>query len=169
MARSACEPERNVHVGVSTSGSAGVIAYSTNVSGYGTTPACAVTDPPAFGSGCSMPCSSGCMVETAADIAKASMPIPMFGHVGDGNFHCMILIRPGVEADLAEAKRFNERLVERSLAMEGTCTGEHGVGIGKIDHLRKEHGTGVDLMVAIKRTLDPENLLNPGKLVAVED
>ena len=112
---------------------------------------------------------TGCMVETAADIAKASMPIPMFGHVGDGNFHCMILIRPGVEADLAEAKRFNERLVERALAMEGTCTGEHGVGLGKIDHLRKEHGTGVDLMVAIKRTLDPENLLNPGKLVAVED
>jgi len=110
-----------------------------------------------------------CMVETAADIAKASMPIPMFGHVGDGNFHCMILIRPDVEADLAEAKRFNERLVERALAMEGTCTGEHGVGFGKIDWLRKEHGGGVDVMVAIKRTLDPENLLNPGKVVPVED
>ncbi len=110
-----------------------------------------------------------CMVETAGDIAKASMPIPMFGHVGDGNFHCMILIRPGIEADLAEAKRFNERLVDRALAMEGTCTGEHGVGFGKIDYLRKEHGAGVDLMAAIKRTLDPENLLNPGKLVPVED
>jgi len=110
-----------------------------------------------------------CMVETAVDIAKASMPIPMFGHVGDGNFHCMILIRPDVEADLAEAKRFNERLVDRALAMEGTCTGEHGVGFGKIDWLRKEHGGGVDLMAAIKRTLDPENLLNPGKVVAVED
>ncbi|MGH8695087.1 MAG: FAD-binding oxidoreductase, partial [Burkholderiales bacterium] len=110
-----------------------------------------------------------CMLETAADIAKASMPIPMFGHVGDGNFHCMILIRPDVEADLAEAKRFNERLVDRALAMEGTCTGEHGVGFGKIDWLRKEHGAGVDLMAAIKRALDPENLLNPGKVVAVED
>jgi D-lactate dehydrogenase (cytochrome) len=110
-----------------------------------------------------------CMVETAVDIAKASMPIPMFGHVGDGNFHCMILIRPDVEADLAEAKRFNDRLVDRALAMEGTCTGEHGVGFGKIDWLRKEHGGGVDLMAAIKRTLDPENLLNPGKVVAVED
>jgi D-lactate dehydrogenase (cytochrome) len=110
-----------------------------------------------------------CMLETAADIDKASMPIPMFGHVGDGNFHCMILIRPDVEADLAAAKRFNERLVDRALAMEGTCTGEHGVGLGKIDYLRKEHGAGVDLMAAIKRTLDPENLLNPGKLVPVED
>jgi len=110
-----------------------------------------------------------CMLETAADIAKASMPIPMFGHVGDGNFHCMILIRPDDEADLAEAKRFNERLVHRALAMEGTCTGEHGVGFGKIDWLRKEHGGGVDLMAAIKRTLDPENLLNPGKVVPAED
>jgi D-lactate dehydrogenase (cytochrome) len=106
-----------------------------------------------------------CMVETAADIAKASMPIPMFGHVGDGNFHCVILVRPGSESDLAEAKRFNERVVDRALAMEGTCTGEHGVGFGKIDWLRREHGDGVDLMAAIKRTLDPENLLNPGKLV----
>jgi len=110
-----------------------------------------------------------CMLETAADIAKASMPIPMFGHVGDGNFHCMILIRPESDADLAEAKRFNERLVHRALAMEGTCTGEHGVGFGKIDWLRKEHGGGVDLMAAIKRTLDPENLLNPGKVVPAED
>jgi len=110
-----------------------------------------------------------CMVETAADIARASMPIPMFGHVGDGNFHCMILVRADDAADLAEAKRFNERLVDRALGMEGTCTGEHGVGFGKIDWLRKEHGSGVDLMAAIKRTLDPENLMNPGKVVAVED
>jgi D-lactate dehydrogenase (cytochrome) len=110
-----------------------------------------------------------CMVATAADIAKASMPIPMFGHVGDGNFHCVILVLPGSEPDLAEAKRFNERVVDRALAMEGTCTGEHGVGFGKLDWLRKEHGEGVDLMVAIKRTLDPENLLNPGKVVVPED
>ncbi len=110
-----------------------------------------------------------CMVATAADIAAASMPIPMFGHVGDGNFHCMILIRPDSDADLAEAKRFNARVVERALGMEGTCTGEHGIGFGKIDWLRKEHGGGVDLMAAIKRTLDPDNLLNPGKVVRAED
>jgi D-lactate dehydrogenase (cytochrome) len=93
------------------------------------------------------------------------MPIPMFGHVGDGNFHCMILVRPDSESDLAEAKAFNDRLVDRALAMEGTCTGEHGIGSGKIKSLRKEHGEGVELMTAIKRTFDPENLLNPGKVV----
>jgi D-lactate dehydrogenase (cytochrome) len=108
-----------------------------------------------------------CIVETARDIAKASMPIPLFGHVGDGNFHCMVLIRPDSEADLAEAKAFNERLVDRALSMEGTCTGEHGIGSGKIKSLKKEHGDAVDLMVAIKRTFDPENLMNPGKVVPV--
>ena len=106
-----------------------------------------------------------CIVETAQDIERASMPIPLFGHVGDGNFHCMVLIRPESEADLAEAKAFNERLVDRALAMEGTCTGEHGVGSGKIGSLKKEHGDAVDLMVAIKRTFDPDNLMNPGKVV----
>jgi D-lactate dehydrogenase (cytochrome) len=106
-----------------------------------------------------------CIVETTRDIERASMPIPLFGHVGDGNFHCMVLIRPDSEADLEEAKAFNARLVDRALALEGTCTGEHGVGSGKIGSLRKEHGEAVDLMVAIKRTFDPENLLNPGKVV----
>ncbi|MFO1363795.1 MAG: FAD-linked oxidase C-terminal domain-containing protein [Burkholderiales bacterium] len=106
-----------------------------------------------------------CIVETMRDIERASMPIPLFGHVGDGNFHCMVLIRPDSAADLAEAKAFNARLVDRALALEGTCTGEHGIGAGKIGSLRKEHGEAVDLMVAIKRTLDPENLMNPGKVV----
>jgi D-lactate dehydrogenase (cytochrome) len=106
-----------------------------------------------------------CIMETSRDIGRASMPIPLFGHVGDGNFHCMVLIRPESEADLAEAKAFNERLVDRALAMEGTCTGEHGVGSGKIGSLKKEHGDAVDLMVAIKRTFDPDNLMNPGKVV----
>jgi D-lactate dehydrogenase (cytochrome) len=109
-----------------------------------------------------------CMAETAADIARASMPIPMFGHVGDGNFHCMILVRPDSDADLAEAKAFNDRLVNRALAMEGTCTGEHGIGSGKIKSLQKEHGDAVDLMVAIKRTFDPDNLMNPGKVVPLD-
>jgi len=109
-----------------------------------------------------------CIVATAADIAQASMPIPMFGHVGDGNFHCVILIRPDDEADIAEAQRFNERVVDRALAMEGTCTGEHGIGFGKIKSLQKELGEAVDLMVALKRTFDPENLLNPGKVVPLD-
>jgi D-lactate dehydrogenase (cytochrome) len=106
-----------------------------------------------------------CILDTARDIERASMPIPLFGHVGDGNFHCMVLIRPDSDADLAEAKAFNDRLVDRALSMEGTCTGEHGIGSGKIKSLKKEHGDAVDLMVAIKRTFDPENLMNPGKVV----
>jgi D-lactate dehydrogenase (cytochrome) len=106
-----------------------------------------------------------CIVATQADIAGASMPIPLFGHVGDGNFHCMVLIRPDSATDLDEAKAFNDRLVDRALAMEGTCTGEHGIGSGKIRSLEKEHGEAVDLMIAIKRTFDPENLMNPGKVV----
>lgn len=106
-----------------------------------------------------------CIAETSRDIERASMPIPLFGHVGDGNFHCVVLIRPDNAADLAEAKGFNERLVDRALAMEGTCTGEHGVGLGKIDSLKKEHGAAVHLMIAIKRAFDPDNILNPGKVV----
>jgi D-lactate dehydrogenase (cytochrome) len=109
-----------------------------------------------------------CIVETTRDIERASMPIPLFGHVGDGNFHCMVLIRPDSTADLAEAKAFNERLVDRALALEGTCTGEHGIGSGKIASLKKEHGNAVDLMVAIKRTFDPDNLMNPGKVVPLQ-
>ncbi|HET9044684.1 MAG TPA: FAD-linked oxidase C-terminal domain-containing protein [Burkholderiales bacterium] len=108
-----------------------------------------------------------CIVETTRDIERASMPIPLFGHVGDGNFHCMVLIRPDSDADLDEAKAFNERLVDRALSMEGTCTGEHGIGAGKIKSLKKELGDAVDLMVAIKRTFDPDNLMNPGKVVPI--
>ncbi|MBI4293255.1 MAG: FAD-binding protein [Betaproteobacteria bacterium] len=110
-----------------------------------------------------------CIVETSRDIGKASMPIPLFGHVGDGNFHCVILVRPGNEEDLAEAKTFNERLVDRALDMEGTCTGEHGIGLGKIGSLQKELGEAVELMRDIKRAFDPENLMNPGKVVVMQD
>jgi D-lactate dehydrogenase (cytochrome) len=108
-----------------------------------------------------------CIVETTKDIDRASMPIPLFGHVGDGNFHLMILVRPDHEEDLTEAKALNERLVKRALSMEGTCTGEHGIGYGKMGWLREEHGEGVDLMAALKRTFDPDNILNPGKVVAI--
>ena len=106
-----------------------------------------------------------CIVETARDIEKASMPIALFGHVGDGNFHLLIPVRPDDEADLAEARSINERVVDRALAMEGTCTGEHGIGYGKIGSLKKELGEAVELMRMLKRTFDPENLMNPGKVV----
>jgi D-lactate dehydrogenase (cytochrome) len=109
-----------------------------------------------------------CILATAEDIERASMPIPLFGHVGDGNFHLVILIRPESLEDLAEAKAFNERLVRRALDMEGTCTGEHGVGWGKKNWLIAEHGEAIELMKTIKRTFDPDNLLNPGKLVPLE-
>src|ERR671924_234774 len=81
-----------------------------------------------------------CVHATAEEISKASMPIPLFGHVGDGNFHLVILVDPKSEADLEEAKALNARLVKRALAMEGTCTGEHGVGMGKQGSLRAELG-----------------------------
>jgi D-lactate dehydrogenase (cytochrome) len=106
-----------------------------------------------------------CIVETTKDIEKASMPIPLFGHVGDGNFHLVILIDPASQSDMEEAKAINLRVVKRALAMEGTCTGEHGVGIGKLPFLRAEHGEALDVMRAIKQALDPLNLMNPGKLI----
>ena len=108
-----------------------------------------------------------CIAETNKDIAKASMPIPLFGHAGDGNFHLMILVDPHEPADLAEAEAINHRLVERAIAMDGTCTGEHGIGMGKMDFLEIEHGEGVEVMRAIKRTLDPQNLMNPGKVLRI--
>jgi D-lactate dehydrogenase (cytochrome) len=90
---------------------------------------------------------------------------PLVGHVGDGNFHLVFLLDPDDEREVAEAERLNERLVLRALAMDGTCTGEHGVGCGKLDFLTAEHGEAVSLMRDIKRALDPANIMNPGKIV----
>src|SRR5436190_6891266 len=110
-----------------------------------------------------------CIAETAKEIEKASMPVPLFGHVGDGNFHLVILVDPKSPADMEEAKALNARLVKRALAMEGTCTGEHGVGMGKQASLRAELGDDViDLMRDLKRLFDPDNLLNPGKVVPLQ-
>jgi D-lactate dehydrogenase (cytochrome) len=106
-----------------------------------------------------------CIAATEKDIAQATMPIPLFGHVGDGNFHLMILVDPDSDADLQEAWDLNTRLVRRALAMGGTCTGEHGIGLGKREFLIEEFGAGVEVMRQLKATLDPENLLNPGKVV----
>jgi len=108
-----------------------------------------------------------CVVETTKDIEKASMPVPLFGHVGDGNFHLVILVDPDSKSDMEEAKALNLRVVKRALAMEGTCTGEHGVGLGKQAYLEEELGEAVDLMRDLKRTFDPENLMNPGKVVSL--
>jgi D-lactate dehydrogenase (cytochrome) len=108
-----------------------------------------------------------CIAETIEDIAHASMPIPLFGHVGDGNFHLVILVDPESQRDHDEADAINQRLVTRALTMGGTSTGEHGIGLGKLDFLDAEHGTAVSVMRAIKHALDPDNILNPGKLIRV--
>jgi len=108
-----------------------------------------------------------CIAESNEDIARVSMPVALFGHVGDGNFHLVVLIDPDKPSDSEEAEALNRRVVMRALRMGGTCTGEHGVGFGKLDFLDAEHGAAVSVMSAIKQTFDPHNLLNPGKVIRV--
>jgi D-lactate dehydrogenase (cytochrome) len=106
-----------------------------------------------------------CIVATQEDVAAQGAAIPIFGHVGDGNFHCVVLVDTDDPDDVARARAFSRRLVDRALAMEGTCTGEHGIGLGKQQYLEAELGEAVDLMREIKTLLDPEGILNPGKVV----
>jgi D-lactate dehydrogenase (cytochrome) len=106
-----------------------------------------------------------CIVETEADIEKAGLIAPIVGHVGDGNFHVMILVDTDSAAEIEAAEEFVTRLNMRAIAMEGTCTGEHGIGQGKMAFLDIEAGAGVAYMRAIKQALDPKGILNPGKLV----
>jgi D-lactate dehydrogenase (cytochrome) len=107
-----------------------------------------------------------CIERTEQDLAAADFPFSIIGHVGDGNFHVQMLIDPKTPASLAQAETFNRRLVERALELDGTCTGEHGVGLHKMDFLGLEHGDdALDLMARIKRAFDPQNLLNPGKIL----
>ena len=109
-----------------------------------------------------------CISETIKDTEASSLPAPILGHVGDGNFHCAILVDPANPAEMEEAERLNQRMVERALRMDGTCTGEHGVGLHKMDFLLEEHGAdAVELMARIKRAFDPLNILNPGKVLRV--
>jgi D-lactate dehydrogenase (cytochrome) len=108
-----------------------------------------------------------CILETKRDLADSFLLAPLVGHVGDGNFHLVFLFDPSVQREVAEVERLNERLVLRALAMDGTCTGEHGVGTGKMRFLTAEHGEAVSLMRTLKRAFDPENIMNPGKLVAL--
>jgi len=107
-----------------------------------------------------------CVVATQRDIAESRLIAPILGHVGDGNFHLTMLIDLADADEVARAKALNERLVARALAMDGTCTGEHGVGQGKMGYLTAEHGEGaLDAMRAVKRALDPNDVMNPGKIV----
>jgi D-lactate dehydrogenase (cytochrome) len=107
-----------------------------------------------------------CVTETQADIAESRLLAPIVGHVGDGNFHLTLLIDTDNAEEVKVAQAFNERLVGRALAMDGTCTGEHGVGQGKKKYLLTEHGApALEAMRAIKRALDPLDIMNPGKIV----
>jgi D-lactate dehydrogenase (cytochrome) len=108
-----------------------------------------------------------CISETKQDLATATITAALVGHVGDGNFHLVYLIDPDKPEEIAEAGALNDRMVARALAMEGTCTGEHGVGYGKIGFMLAEHGEAISVMRQIKLALDPANLMNPGKMLPV--
>jgi D-lactate dehydrogenase (cytochrome) len=105
-----------------------------------------------------------CILQTKEDLRHSFLTAPLVGHAGDGNFHLGFLIMRDNPAEMAEAERLNERLVMRALAMDGTCTGEHGIGLGKRKYLLAEHGEAVSVMRQIKQILDPLNLMNPGKI-----
>jgi D-lactate dehydrogenase (cytochrome) len=98
--------------------------------------------------------------------SKGMVPSIMV-HVGDGNFHSGIMVRPNNNEDIKLAKDLTRRIVRRALELEGTCTGEHGVGIGKIEFMEEEHGEAYHVMSSIKRTFDPNGILNPGKVVKI--
>ncbi len=107
-----------------------------------------------------------CIVETKRDVDASGLVAPIVGHVGDGNFHLAILVDPDDPGELERAKALNERLVRRAIAMDGTCTGEHGVGYGKAAFLELEHGPeALAMMRAVKSALDPDDLFNPGKVL----
>jgi D-lactate dehydrogenase (cytochrome) len=106
-----------------------------------------------------------CVTESQLDLKESRLIAPVVGHVGDGNFHMLLLIDHNDADEIARAKAFLERLVDRALAMDGTCTGEHGIGQGKMQYLPAEHGEpALDVMRAIKRALDPLDIMNPGKI-----
>ncbi|MDV7340774.1 FAD-linked oxidase C-terminal domain-containing protein [Terasakiella sp. A23] len=108
------------------------------------------------------------IVETKADMEESDLYGTIVGHVGDGNFHALFVFNPDNEEELKEAKRLNARIVERAIAFEGTCTGEHGIGHGKMKYLEDEFGeAGLDIMRTLKRAMDPQNIMNPGKIVAL--
>ena len=106
-----------------------------------------------------------CVADTEEDIRTNGFLAPIVGHVGDGNFHVQILVDLESEEDVRRTESFVERLSLRAIDMGGTCTGEHGVGQGKMKYLRKEHGEALDVMQTIKQALDPDNLMNPGKIL----
>ncbi|MAV47106.1 MAG: FAD-binding protein [Alphaproteobacteria bacterium TMED89] len=107
-----------------------------------------------------------CINQTVEDLAQTSVLAPIVGHIGDGNFHLAFLYDKDNEQEMSQVNWVNSRMIDRALAMGGTCTGEHGIGHGKMKYLEREHGAeAVSMMVAIKRALDPQNIMNPGKVL----
>jgi D-lactate dehydrogenase (cytochrome) len=109
-----------------------------------------------------------CVNEARAKLDAEGFISPIVGHVGDGNFHCLLLVDAQNEAEMERAGEFVSWLNRLAISMDGTCTGEHGIGQGKMPYLEEELGTAtVDMMVAIKTALDPDGIMNPGKVVTV--
>lgn len=108
-----------------------------------------------------------CILETKRDIEESGLLAPVVGHVGDGNFHLVYVIDPDDPEEMKRASEHNDRMVLRALALGGTCTGEHGIGYGKMQFLQAEHGDAVGVMRSIKQALDPDNIMNPGKIFRV--
>ncbi|MBP6020785.1 MAG: FAD-binding protein [Burkholderiaceae bacterium] len=110
-----------------------------------------------------------CVTQTAAQMDQASFPYTIVGHVGDGNFHVLMLLDPDNPQEWEESERLNQQLVQRAIAMDGTCTGEHGVGLHKMEFMLAEHGQdALDLMASLKHAFDPHNILNPGKILPAQ-
>ena len=106
-----------------------------------------------------------CFLHAKEIVKDCSIPAPVFGHVGDGNFHVVFPLDPTNPAELEEVRSYHQQLIDVALAAGGTCTGEHGIGIGKRKALEQEHGNAVETMRQIKHALDPRNIMNPGKVV----
>ena len=108
-----------------------------------------------------------CIKFAETELRDTGLRAPMVGHVGDGNFHLIMLLDPENEKEVSEAKLLNDKLVNRALKMEGTSTGEHGIGIGKKEYLKIEQGLSIEVMSQIKKAIDPKNIMNPGKIFEI--
>jgi D-lactate dehydrogenase (cytochrome) len=106
-----------------------------------------------------------CIRETTRRVAESGLAAPLLGHAGDGKFHLAVLVDPDDPQELARAQELNAGIVELALELEGSCSGEHGVGLGKRKSLAAEHGEALEVMRLLKQALDPQDLLNPGKLL----
>ena len=105
------------------------------------------------------------MARTKKLLKSTNIPAPVYGHVGDGNYHVVFVIEADNPAELEEVQALSRRFIEDALCLGGTCSGEHGIGVGKIDALEQEHKEAVDVMRSIKGALDPQNIMNPGKVL----